>query len=795
MAAEKSRQSPGEERVSIPDSLPILPSGDAVIYPYMLFPFVTTAPEWVRAVDASVTTENKMVGLFALKDPDQGPTPENLHRIGTIAVIARMLRLPNGAVQILIQGLSRIRLLEVTDREPYLKGRVERAEEQEEQSVELEALTRNAVGLFQKAISLAPNLSEELGEAVAVLPNGGAQADFIASHINLSLAERQAILEALNVTERLRMLTGFLNRELEILELGSKIQSEVKGEMDKTQRDYYLRQQLKAIQRELGEEDEQAAETHELRERIEKAGMPPEARKEADRELERMSKMPSAAAEYSVIRSYLESLITMPWSVMTEDRLDVAEAEKILDEDHYGLRKPKDRILEYLAVRKLKPDMKGPILCFAGPPGTGKTSLGQSIARALGRKFVRISLGGVHDEADIRGHRRTYIGAMPGRIIQGLRRAESCNPVFMLDEIDKMGQDFRGDPAAALLEVLDPQQNNTFLDHYLDVPFDLSKVLFITTANVIYTIPPALLDRMEVLELPGYTEPEKMEIAHRYLVPRQLAEHGLSAETLVIADDAIKGIIRHYTREAGLRNLEREIGSVCRKVAREIVRGKAETIHVSEKDLHTYLGPIRFRSEVAETSDEIGLVTGLSVTGAGGEVLFVEVLAVPGKGGFTLTGQLGDVMKESAQAAMTYIRSRAQPLGLTPAALQKLDVHIHVPAGAVPKDGPSAGVTMTTALVSALTKRPVRRDVAMTGEVTLRGKVLPVGGVRDKVLAAHRAGIRTVILPADNEKDIEDIPIHVRNDLRFVFVNHMDQVLNEALSPEVAKEKIELVAA
>ncbi len=793
MPTEKNGGS--EERIPIPEALPLLPSGDAVIYPYMLFPFVVASPEWVRAVDAAVTAENKMVGLFALKDPEQPPAPENLRPIGTVAVIARMLRLPNNAVQLLIQGVSRIRLIEVTDRDPYLRGRVERAEEQEEQTVELEALARNAVGLFQKAVSLAPNLSEELGAAVASLPGAGAQADFIASHINLSLAERQAILEALNVAERLRLLTGFLNRELEILELGSKIQSEVKGEMDKTQRDYYLRQQLRAIQKELGEVDEQAAEASELRERIEKAGMPPEARKEADRELERMSRMPPAAAEYSVIRSYLEWLITVPWTASTQDHLNVAEAKKTLDEDHYGLRRPKDRILEYLAVRRLKPDMKGPILCFAGPPGTGKTSLGQSIARALGRKFVRVSLGGVHDEADIRGHRRTYIGAMPGRIIQGLRRAESHNPVFMLDEIDKMGQDFRGDPAAALLEVLDPQQNSAFLDHYLDVPFDLSKVMFITTANVLHTIPPALLDRMEVLELSGYTEPEKLEIARRYLLPRQFAEHGLSAETLVIADDALTGIIRNYTREAGLRNLEREIGTVCRKVAREIAQGKTETLRVSGKDLHAYLGPVRFRSEVAETSDEIGVVTGLAVTGAGGEVLFVEVVTVPGRGGLILTGQLGDVMRESAQAALTYIRSRARPLGLTPSALQKLDIHIHIPAGAVPKDGPSAGVTMTTALASALTKRPARRDVAMTGEVTLRGKVLPIGGVRDKVLAAHRAGIRTVILPAENEKDIEDIPEHVRNDLRFVFADHMDRVLNEALRPETAQEKVELVVA
>ena len=795
MAAENKGQGHDEEKTVIPASLPILASADAVVYPFMLFPLVSTEPERVRTIDAAAVSEDKMVGMFGLKDPEGGLKPENLYDLGTAAVIARLLRLPNGGVQILVQGVARIRRLKVTDEEPYLKGLVERAEEKLEKTVELEALARNAVSLFQKAVSVAPNMPEELGLAMSSLPGPGAQADFIASHINLSREERQSILETLDVEERLRILTGFLNRELELLELGSKIQSQVKGEMDKTQREYFLREQLKAIQKELGEVDEQAAEMNELKEQIDKAEMPDEARKEAEKELNRMSKMPPAAAEFSVIRSYLDWLIEIPWNRSTEDHLDVDAAEKILDEDHFGLQKPKDRILDYLAVRKLKPDMRGSILCLAGPPGTGKTSLGQSIARALGRKFVRMSLGGVHDEADVRGHRRTYIGSMPGRIIQGIRRAESNNPVFMLDEIDKMGQDFRGDPAAALLEVLDPQQNNTFLDHYLDVAFDLSKVMFITTANVLHTVPPALLDRMEVLELPGYTEPEKVQIARRFLIPRQFSEHGLSTERLVISDDALTGIVRGYTREAGLRNLEREIGTVCRKAARQVVRKGEETIQVKAEDLKGYLGPVRFRSVMAETSDEVGVVTGLAWTPTGGQILFVEAVTVPGKGGFMLTGHLGDVMKESGQAAMTYIRSRAKQLGFTQAVLQKLDIHIHIPEGAVPKDGPSAGVTLTTALASALTKRPVYREVAMTGEVTLRGKVLPIGGVRDKVLAAHRAGIKTVLLPGENEKDLEDIPEHVRSDLRFVFVEHMDQVLNEALIPKTVEEKVELVAA
>ena len=765
----------------VPEELAVLPSPEVVLFPYMLLPIPVTDQRLVRMIDDVVAGERKILGLFALREPDKGPTPENLYKVGTAAGIAKMLRMPDGGVQVLLQGIARIALEDITSLEPYIKARVRPLQDEVEKTLELEALVRNAVSLFQRAVSLAPNLPDELGIVVVNIPEPGQQADFIASHIRLSTAERQEILETLDVAERLRKVLSYLNREVEILELSSKIQSQVKGELDKAQREFFLRKQLEQIKKELGEEDEHTAEINQLRQQIEEAGLPEEAKKEALRELDRMAKMPPQAAEYTVARTYLDWLISLPWNKSTEDNLDVERAAEILDEDHYGLEKPKERILEYLAVRKMKEDMKGPILCFVGPPGTGKTSLGRSIARALGRKFVRVSLGGVRDEAEIRGHRRTYVGALPGRIIQGIRRAGSNNPVFMLDEIDKLGADFRGDPAAALLEVLDPEQNNAFVDHYLDVPFDLSKVMFITTANVLYTIPPALLDRMEVLELPGYTEPEKVEIAKRFLIPRQLEEHGLSDGQLRIEEDALRKVIRNYTREAGVRNLEREIAAICRKAARRIVQGEAESVVVGEDDLHDFLGPVRYRHEVAEEEDEVGVATGLAWTPTGGEVLFVEAAVVPGKGNLILTGQMGDVMQESAKAALTYIRSRAESLGIEQDFYRKWDMHVHVPSGAVPKDGPSAGITMTVALTSALTKRPARKDVAMTGEVTLRGKVLPIGGVRDKVLAAHRAGVKTVVLPEENEKDLEDVPEHVRQELKFAFVKHMDQVLDLAL--------------
>jgi ATP-dependent Lon protease len=635
--------------------------------------------------------------------------------------------------------------------------------------------------LFQKIVSLSPNLPEEIGIAVINIAEPGNLADYVAAHINLTLEEKQGILEELNVRKRLKKVTGFINRELEILELGSKIQSEIKGEFDKAQRQYYLREQLKAIQRELGEVDEQTMEIDELRRSIEEAQLPPEALKEAERELDRLSKMPPQAAEYSVAKTYLDWVTSLPWTKSTEESVNVKRAAEILDEDHYDLEKVKERILEYLAVRKLKQDMKGPILCFVGPPGTGKTSIGQSIARALGREFVRMSLGGVRDEAEIRGHRRTYVGALPGRIIQGIRRAGSNDPVFMLDEIDKVGADFRGDPSAALLEVLDPEQNHAFFDHYLDVPFDLSKVMFITTANLEDPILPALRDRMEVLELPGYTEMEKLHIAKKFLITKQLRENGISKDKLKITDDAILAIVRKYTREAGLRNLEREIGTICRKVARQVIEDDVKKITVTPKKLREFLGMGKFKYEIAEGSDEVGVATGLAWTQAGGDVLFVEASLIPGKGNLTLTGKLGDVMQESARAALTYSRAHASSLGVKGNFYETKDIHIHVPAGAIPKDGPSAGITMTVALASAISGKPVQKDVAMTGEITLRGKVLPVGGIKEKVLAAHRAGVTKVILPKDNEKDLDEIPQQIKDELQFMFVKQIDEVLKETM--------------
>ncbi len=764
----------------VPRRLRIFPSGDAVLYPGMLLPLAVAEPNRIKVIEDALAGD-KFVGVFASKDGKLDPSSDDLYPVGTAAQVVRMLRLPDNSIQAVLQGVARVRIVEIVQSVPYFMADVEVLEDKLARTMEFEGLLRSALGTFQRIVELAPNLPSELLTVVHNLPTPGNQVDFMASHLNLNREERQQILELIDVHERLKKLSEFLNRELEILEIGEKIQAEIRGKIEKAQREMYLREQLKAIQKELGIEDERTAEINEFKRRIEEANLPEEVRKEAERELDRMKAMPPQAAEYIVARTYLDWIVNLPWNTETEDNLDIERAKQILDEDHYDLEKPKERIVDYLAVRKLKPDMKGPILCFVGPPGTGKTSLGRSIARALGRKFVRISLGGVSDEAEIRGHRRTYIGALPGRIIQGMRRAGSKNPVFMLDEIDKLGSDFRGDPAAALLEVLDPEQNNAFVDHYLDVPFDLSKVMFITTANITDTIPGPLLDRMEVLELPGYTEPDKLEIARRFLVPRQRREHGLREDQLVITDDALVAIIRKYTREAGVRNLERQIAAVCRKAARRIAEGKAEHVTVDEKDLHDILGPEKYRSELAGEKDEIGVATGLAWTPAGGDLLFVEVSVVPGDGSLRLTGRLGEVMKESAEAALTYVRSRAEGLGIAPDFYKKMDIHIHVPEGAVPKDGPSAGITIATALASALAKIPVRKDVAMTGEITLRGKVLPVGGIRDKVLAAHRAGVKTVVLPEENEKDLEEVPEHVRQALRFVFVQHMDEVLREAL--------------
>jgi ATP-dependent Lon protease len=767
----------------IPEVLPVLPLKDTVIYPHIIVPLLVTREELVKMIDEALTSD-RMVAAVAAREEVEDPQPEQLYQVGTAAAIIRMLKLPDGSMQLFVQGVHRIRIVDYVQTHPFLKARVEKVKEKVERTIEVEGLARNILAQFKNIVQMAPYLPNEIFIAAMNISEPHNLADFIASNINLSLEEKQELLEALDVRERLEKLTVYLNRELEILEIGSKIQSQIQTEMSKSQREYWLREQLKAIQRELGEIDERTMEINEFREKIEKSGMPEEARKEAERELDRLAKMPVAAAEYTVARTYLEWLTSLPWNVSTEDNLDIERARKILDEDHYDLEKVKDRILEYLAVRKLKQDMKGPILCFVGPPGVGKTSLGQSIARALGRKFVRVSLGGMHDEAEIRGHRRTYIGALPGRIIQGIRKAGSNNPVFMLDEVDKIGADFRGDPAAALLEVLDPEQNHSFSDHYLDVPFDLSKVMFITTANTSVTIHPALLDRMEVLELPGYTEVEKLHIAKDHLLPRQMEAHGLKKNQLTVTEGALRAIIRNYTREAGVRNLDREIATICRKVAKEIAMGKRKSKKVREQDLHDLLGPPKYRFEVLEEEDEVGVATGLAWTESGGDVLFVEAQVMPGEGNLILTGKLGEVMQESARAALSYVRSVADRYGVDPEFFKKHDLHIHVPAGAIPKDGPSAGVTMATALLSAVTQRKVRKEVGMTGEITLRGKVLPIGGLKEKVLAAHRAGVKEVILPEENVKFLEEIPEFIRKDLKFIPVKHVDEVFRVAIHPD-----------
>jgi len=784
------------EQPQVPAILPVLPSGGEVVFPFMVFPLMLRGEKWGKVID-EVATSHKMLCLVALRNPDE-PKEEvaraDLYDIGTAVLLARMIRLPDGNIQALLQGVARVRLTEVAQTEPFLKAFVEVMEDEPAPGdVEAEGLLRNVQNLFQRVVQLAPQLPPEIVVAFNNVTEPGRVADFVAANLNLNTAERQDLLETAHVAERLRKITGFLNREIEILEVGSRIQEQIKGEMDKTQREYFLRQQLEAIRKELGETDERTAELNELRERVEKAGLPEEARKEAERELDRLSKMPPQAAEYTVSRTYLDWIVSLPWNVSSEDRLDIKQAKRVLDEDHYDLDKVKDRILDYLAVRGIKQDMRGPILCLVGPPGVGKTSLGKSIAKATGRKFYRLSLGGMRDEAEIRGHRRTYIGSMPGRIIQALKQTGTNNPVMMLDEIDKLGADFRGDPASALLEVLDPEQNWTFTDHYLDVPFDLSKVMFITTANLLDPVPGPLRDRMEVIPLPGYSEYDKLQIARRYLIPKQIEENGLSTDNLELPDETIRAVMERYTREAGVRNLERSIGTICRKVTRKKIEGTlAAKVTITPDELEEYLGLRQFRNEIAEEQDEVGVATGLAWTEAGGDVLFVEASMVPGHGNLVLTGQLGDVMQESARAALTYARSRAEALGVEKDFWEHSDLHVHVPAGAVPKDGPSAGVTIATAITSAMTKRPVNKDVAMTGEITLRGKVLPVGGIKEKVLAAHRAGVKTVCLPRENARDLEELPAEVRESLRFVPVEHVDEVLNEALRPVVVEEKPEV---
>jgi len=748
----------------IPEELPILPLRETVVYPQMLIPLVVGREKSIKLVEDALAG-NKIIGMCMQKTPVEEPTPDDIHKVGTVGIIVRSLRFPDNTLRLFVQGLQRIRIIEFTQTEPYFKAKVEVIEERVEKTVEIEGLMRNLLNLFQKMASLIPQFPEEL----------------IINAMNIQEPGKE-ILETIDIKERLQKVTYYLTRELEILEIANKIQNEVKNEIEKSQKEYFLRQQMKAIQKELGEIDPREMEINELRQKLQEAKLPPEAMKEAERELERLALMPPGSAEYTVTRTYLDWLISLPWAKSTEDNLDIKRAEEILNEDHYDLEKVKERILEYLAVRKLKSDMKGPILCFVGPPGVGKTSLGKSIARALGRKFVRISLGGIRDEAEIRGHRRTYVGALPGRIIQGMRKAESNNPVFMLDEIDKLGADFRGDPSAALLEVLDPEQNNSFVDNYLGVPFDLSKVMFIATANVLYTIPPALLDRMEVIELPGYTEYQKLGIARGFLIPRQLKEHGLENYQIEFTDEAIKKIIREYTREAGVRNLEREIASIIRKIAKGIAEGSInDKVIVDKEDIPKYLGPEKYTFGMKGEKDEVGVATGLAWTEAGGDILFVEALVVEGKGNLILTGKLGEVMQESAKTALSYVRSKLKDLNVSYEILEKSDIHVHVPSGAIPKDGPSAGVTIATAIASALTKRPVKKDIGMTGEITLRGKVLPVGGIREKVLAAHRAGLTAVIMPKENQKDLEEIPEEVKKDLTFYFVEHADEVLNLAI--------------
>ncbi len=782
MTANKDAGTIQTPESKLPSELPILPLYDVVLFPKMLLPLVILQPDSIQLIDDAMSKE-RLIGAVAVKVSEPKPVygPEDIYRIGCAAVIVKMAKIEENKAQVLLQGVARFSIREFLKKEPYLTAAIAPIPSEVVRGKEIEGMMATIVGQYQKYVALAP-LPPEMASMAKTIDDPGTLADMVTSTVNTTNKEKQEILETQDVKSRLKKVIRLLAYQIEILEIGNKIQTQVKGDMEKQQREYYLRQQLKAIQEELGEGEGTNLEVEELRKKIDELDLPEAARKEAKRELERLSRMHPSSAEYTAALTYLDWITSLPWNKVTKDKNDLDEAARILDADHFGLEKAKERIIEYLAVRKLNPDIKGPILCFAGPPGTGKTSLGASIARALGRKFVRIALGGIRDEAEIRGHRRTYVGALPGRIIQGIRRAGTKNPVFMLDEIDKVGSDFRGDPSSALLEVLDPEQNNTFTDHYLDVPFDLSQVMFITTANVLETIPPALLDRMEVLRLSGYTLEEKIKIATRYLIPRQRAEHGLSASQLSITQGAVKRIITGYTREAGLRNLEREIAAVCRKAATRIAKGEAESVSVTKTDIEDMLGPVRFTGdEIKKRVSVPGVVIGLAWTPAGGDILFVEATAMPGKGVLTLTGQLGDVMKESAMAALSYIRSNASKLKVDPEFFPKNDIHIHVPAGAIPKDGPSAGVTILTALVSLLTNRPAPNDLAMTGEITLRGLVMPVGGIKEKVLAAHRAGIKRVVLPKFNEKDLADIPENVREEMDFCFAEKMLQVIRIAL--------------
>ncbi len=781
----KKKEKPGgdkEEKLpDIPDVLPVLPVRNVALFPGTVIPLHVSREKSKRLIDA-VFAGDKMLAVTAQrKEETEDPGIDDVYRVGTAARALKLLRMPDGSNSLLVHGIVRVGLEEFTARDPYWKARVNARPDSAERTRELEAMMFSTRQVAMQVIELTPNVPEEAAQILESIEDPSGLADYLAANLSLGLVQKQELLETFDVVERFRKINATLNNQLEVLQMSQKIQTDVKKQIDKAQRDYYLQEQLKAIQKELGHDDGSANEIADLKKKIDEAGMPEVVLKEANRELERLTRVPQASPERSVIRDYLDWLCDMPWQESTEDKLDLKEAREILDADHYGLDKIKKRILEYLAVRKLKPEGKGPILCFAGPPGVGKTSLGMSIARALGRKFIRISLGGVRDEADIRGHRRTYIGAIPGRIIQEIRKAGSNNPVIMLDEMDKIGSDFRGDPASALLEVLDPQQNHSFTDHYLGVPFDLSKVLFIATANYMGPVAPPLKDRMEVIELPGYTTAEKVEIARRYLVPRQKEENGLGGQDIEFEKGTIRFIIESHTREAGVRNLERSIGSVLRGIAAKVAGGEKPPKTVKPDLIEEALGGIKFESEMALHTDAPGVATGLAFTPTGGEIIFVEAMKMPGRGSFILTGQIGDVMRESSQAAMTLVRAHAKEWGFGNVKLAEQDIHVHVPAGGIPKDGPSAGVAMLTAMVSLLSGRASDASVAMTGEITLRGLVLPIGGVKEKVLGAHRAGIKTVILPHRNERDLADVPPDVRNELKFVFAERVDQVLETAI--------------
>lgn len=773
--------------------LPLLPLRGLLVYPSMVLHLDVGRDKSVRALERSMV-EDHMILLCSQSEVNiEEPTEEDIYKVGTIAKVRQMLKLPNGTIRVLVEGVSRAEILDYLPNDEFYEVSVKELPEQETDDPEVDALMRSVLNQFEHYISLSKKVTPETYAAVSDIDEPGRLADVITSHLSLKIKDKQDILETVDVGERLEKLLDILNNEREVLELERKINQRVKKQMEKTQKEYYLREQMKAIQKELGEKEGRAGEVEELRSQLAESGVPELVKEKIEKEIDRLEKMPSTSAEGGVIRNYIDWLLSLPWNKTTDDDLSLSKAEAILNDDHYGLEKPKERVLEYLAVQQLVKQLKGPILCLVGPPGVGKTSLARSIAKSLGRKFVRISLGGVRDEAEIRGHRRTYVGAMPGRIIQGMKTAGSSNPVFLLDEIDKMAMDFRGDPASALLEVLDPEQNNTFSDHFVEVPFDLSNVMFVTTANALHNIPRPLLDRMEVLYIPGYTELEKLQIGTRYLLPKQKKEHGLTEEQLLVTEQVLLQLVREYTRESGVRNLEQQIAAVCRKAAKYFVSKKqaeaVEPLELTSELLKEWLGPSKFRYGLAESENQIGAVTGLAWTEVGGDTLVIEVTVMPGSGKLTLTGKLGDVMKESAQAAFSYTRSKAVELGIDPSFHEKNDIHIHIPEGAIPKDGPSAGITIATALISALTNRFVNKEVAMTGEITLRGRVLPIGGLKEKSLAAHRAGIRTIVLPKENERDLGDIPDSVRHDMQFFPVSHMDEVLQHALLPVQTEEK------